>query len=688
MRDCCDGFNFAVFSRHAEAMQLLLFRHPGSHEPWCVIDLDPARHRTGDVWHALVDGIGWRQAYAYRVFGPWAPTQGHRFDRDVELLDPYALATTAAANWDFRGDATIDRQTDPAPGAASPASPAASPPRSLLVSRRFDWQGVGRPKRPWSETIVYETHVRGLTIHASSGARHPGTFLAVIDKIPHFRRLGVTAVELMPVQEFDARDNPRTSPSGHRLSNYWGYATTAFFAPKAAYGTARDAGCEVEEFKTMVRELHRAGIEVIMDVVFNHTGEGGEAGPTLSFRGFDNAIYYMLDEAGRYRNLTGCGNTFNCNHPVVRDYVVDCLRYWATEMQVDGFRFDLASILGRGEHGELLHDPPLLERIAEDPILRDVKLIAEAWDAAGAFQVGSFPAQRWAEWNSRYRDDVRRFWRGDPGLRGALAWRVCGSADLYQKAGKEPVGSVNFVTCHDGFTLADLTSYAHKRNEANGEANRDGPAEEFSAGYGAEGDTGDPEVRRIRLRQAKNLLATLFVSRGVPMLLGGDEFGRSQGGNSNAYCQDNAVSWYDWRLVERNGEIFRFARAMAGVRRRFATLRSDAFYSEDEVRWFDCDGQPPDWQAPHGTLGMLIRSGESANDDRPLLLCILFNAGEAPVGFVLPPSPEPWRVVFDTAKAPPEDIRASGEEPCLPRQSRYGLEGRSMAMVVSGRARS
>jgi isoamylase len=645
-----DGFNFAVFSRHAERVELVLYDDADSAAPMAAITLDPASHRTGDVWHAQVEGLRFGQAYAYRVHGPFAPDEGHRFDGSAILVDPYALATRRMAT------NHPPRPTDR---------------RSLIVDRAFDWQGTTRPKRPWPQTVIYETHVRGLTIDASSGATHPGTFLGVVEKLPYLVSLGVTAVELMPVQEFEASANAFRDPAtGAKLADYWGYDTIAFFAPNEAYGTGSAPGCQVAEFKTMVRALHRAGIEVILDVVFNHTAEGDERGPTFGFRGFDNAIYYLLEEdKRRYRNYSGCGNTLNCNHPVVRNYVVGCLRYWATEMQVDGFRFDLASILGRDEDGRMMANPPLLERIAEDPILREVKLIAEAWDAGGAYQVGRFHGQRWAEWNGRFRDDVRRFWRGDPGMTGALAQRLCGSADLYQGNGKAPVNSINFVTCHDGFTLNDLVSYARKHNEANGEMNRDGDGAHDSANYGVEGLGADPAIDAIRLRQIKNMLATLLVSRGVPMVLGGDEFRRTQNGNSNAYCQDNAVSWTDWRLADMSRDLVRFVRAMIELRRRHPVLSADAFYADGELRWFGPGGAAPDWDGPTRALGVLVRPRPGKDESQ---LCLLFNAGEDAVTFDLPaPAGAGWRVAADTGG---EETRAPGAAP-------YRLGGRSFAIL-------
>lgn len=671
--DCCDGFNFAVFSRHAERVELLLFEGAQSIKPSATIDLDPKLHRTGDIWHVLVGGIDWGQPYAYRMHGPSAPEQGHRFDGSKDLLDPYARAV-----FSIQGQNTSDGGSDGnVAGNSASRSSAPDSYRSLLVDRRFDWQGTSHPKHPWSETIIYETHVRGLTFHDSALSTHPGTFLGIIEKIPYFRQLGITALELMPVHEFDVGN-----ASGRE--QYWGYNTLAFSAPHQSYSTGQSPGCQVDEFKTMVRELHRANIEVILDVVFNHTAEGDEHGPTWSFRGLDNSIYYMLeDDRRKYRNLTGCGNTLNCNHPVVRDYVIDCLRYWITEMQVDGFRFDLASILGRDQQGNLMANAPLLERIAEDPILRAAKLIAEAWDAAGAYQVGSFSGQRWAEWNGRYRDDIRRFWRGDAGMSGALAARLCGSADLYQRSGKEPVNSINFVTCHDGFTLNDLVSYSQKHNEANGGDNRDGSDDNLSANYGVEGPTEDRAIEDLRVRQIKNMLGTLLVSRGVPMLLGGDEFRRTQRGNNNAYCQDNELSWYDWRLLDQSREIFRFVTEMIALRRRQPIFAADAFYSEQEINWFGPDGRAPRWEGQTRSIGCVITSA-TADASSTGKLCLLFNADEIPVEFALPvvaPNAA-WHVCVDTANAKPDDIFPAGEEPPIPQPKQYPAKPRSLAILL------
>lgn len=650
VHDCRDGVNFSVFSRHATGMVLSLFDAWDDAEPIVVRSLDPAVNQTGDIWHVLVTGIGWGQTYSWRAHGPWAPQCGHRFDGRIPLVDPNATALVRVA---------------PAADAKNPA--ARGTWRSILADPHFDWQGVIRPQRAWSETVIYETHVRGLTVHPSSGVLRPGGFLGVIEKIPYLRELGITAVELLPVQEFDSGDLSRR--------NYWGYNPLSFRAPKESYGSGTAPGCQVHEFKTMVRELHREGIEVILDVVFNHTAEGDAAGPTLGFRGLDNAIYYLLDGDGGYLDFTGCGNTVNCGHPVVRDHIIDCLRHWVSDMQVDGFRFDLASVLGRDTEGRLLDNPPLLERIAEDPILRDVKLIAEAWDAGGAFQVGRFHGQRWSEWNCHFRDDVRRFWRGDAGMRGAFASRLCGSADLYQRGDRTPSNGINFVTCHDGFTLNDLVSYSGRHNGANGEEILDGPAEEFSANYGAEGESDVPQIEAARLRQIRNMLATLLLSRGVPMLLGGDEFRRTQRGNSNAWCQDNELSWYDWRLLERNADLVRFVRGLLAIRARYPALRQERFYTDRDLIWFDCDGGPPDWQSPALTLGVIIHAEEGAE------LCLLFNPSDGAVRFDLPGAERvPWRVLVDTGRPPPEDLSEPAAAP-LAGVGCYDLSARSMALL-------
>jgi isoamylase len=636
------GTNFTVFSRHATGVTLLLFNSQEDLVPQFTITLDPCRNRTGDIWHIWVDGMGAGSLYAWWVDGPYAPAQGDRFNRQKVLLDPYAKVLVGTDRWNVARASSDDESY-------SSEDDMAEKPKCLVPDDYFDWEDERPPRHSWSDMVIYETHVRGLTIHPSSTVEHPGTFLGVVEMIPYLQDLGITAIELLPVQEFFENELDRRNPrNGERLSNYWGYSPVAFFAPKESYSTRSEPGCQVGEFKTMVRALHRAGIEVILDIVFNHTAEGDHTGPTLNFRGLDNRIYYLLENDRRfYKNYTGTGNTLNCNHPVVRDYILDCLRYWVMEMHVDGFRFDLASVMERDEDGNLLPNPPILERIAEDPILHSVKLIAEAWDAAGVYQVGHFPGQRWSEWNGRYRDDVRRFWRGDPGMAGALASRLCGSADLYQQAGKEPLNSINYLACHDGFTLNDLVSYAFKHNEVNDEGNRDGSDENYSANYGAEGPSDDPEIESLRRRQIKNMLATLMLSRGVPMLLGGDEFRRSQNGNNNAYCQDNETSWYDWSLLQEHRETYEFTRAVISLRRRFALLSEERFYTGDDITWFDEHDEPPDWNSLGHTLGCHLHP-EGHSDE----LCLFFNVSQATAVFKLPQprrSGTRWHFEIDTA---------------------------------------
>jgi isoamylase len=676
------GVNFAIFSRYASRVRLELFDHPEDAAPARAIDLDSARNRTGDVWHVWVTGIGPGQLYAYRVDGPYEPSEGHRFNFNRLLLDPFATAISRLPPWDFASARGYDPSAPEQDFALSKLDNSSSMPKCVFVNEPFEWDGDQPPRHPWSKTVIYETHVRGFTIHPKSGVDHPGTYRGLMEKIPYLKNLGVTAVELMPVQEFNetsvTRRNPRTSQP---LRNYWGYDPVAFFAPKASYSSSGGLGQQKLEFKEMVRAFHNAGIEVILDVVFNHTAEGDELGPTLCFRGMDNAIFYTLaDDKRYYKDYTGTGNTVNANHPVVRNHILAALRHWMVEMHVDGFRFDLASVLGRDGAGKLLANAPLLERIAEDPILRDVKLIAEAWDAAGGYEVGSFSERRWAEWNGRYRDDVRRFWRGDDGMLGLFASRICGSADIYTKSGKGPEGSINFVTCHDGFTLNDLVSFRHKHNEANGENNHDGTDANFSGNYGAEGQTADAQIESIRKRQIKNFLLTVLISRGVPMLLGGDEFRRTQGGNNNAYCQDNETSWVDWAHLEQHEEIYRFAHGMIAFRRTHPILSKEQFYTDAEIRWLGSQGGLPNWaNLKEKHFACLIQ------EDEQRALCLMFNAGTDAIDFGLPPvlTGVRWHLAVDTSREAPRDLFAAGQEPLCEDPQTYHLSPRSSAILLT-----
>jgi isoamylase len=678
-----EGVNFVLFSRHATGVRLEFYQNPDDSSPSGIIELDPVRHRTGDVWHVWVRGIAAGQLYGYRISGPYLPEEGHRFNSHKLLLDPYARAIAGVENWDFLAARGYDSSSSLTDLSFSTVNNAGTTPKCIFTHDHFDWELDSPPKHSASDTVIYETHVRGFTIHPSSCVAHHGTFAGLTEKIPYLQDLGVTAIELMPILEFNENETKRLNPiTGERLKNYWGYNPVAYFAPKQSYSFEGSHWRQTVEFREMVKAFHRAGIEVILDIVLNHTAEGDELGPTISLRGFDNSIFYMLQENGcrYYKNFSGVGNTLNANHPVVREFVRNALRYWVMHMHVDGFRFDLASVLGRDEHGNILREAPLLEGIAEDPILRDVKIIAEAWDAGGAYQVGSFSTNRWTEWNGRFRDDVRRFWVGDAGMSGWFASRICGSSDLYQSSGKGPASSLNFVTCHDGFTLNDLVSYAQKHNDENGEISRDGTDANYSDNCGVEGPSQDPAVESMRIRLIKNLLLTLFVSRGVPMLLGGDEFRRTQRGNNNAYCQDNEVSWFDWSLLEMHKEIHRFTRGMIAFRRAHPVLRKEKFYTDDDIKWFAPSGATPHWADPWQKSFACLILGQTEAD-----LFLLFNADTRSVDFYLPvlPSGRIWRLAVDTSRIAPDDLFDPGKEPSIPSQAGFRLEPRSSAILLT-----
>ncbi len=670
-----EGINFAIFSRHATAVYLELFRFAGDGRPSHSFCLAPERNRTGDVWHLFVHGVGDGQLYGYRADGPYTPEEnGHRFNVNKLLASPHARAFEG--EFDLNHDALYGYDRGSADRDLSFSAEDSAPHTAKSVALRchgFDWQGDRRPRTPLDESVIYEVHVRGLTVHPSSGVNAPGTYLGLTEKIPHLEELGVTAVELLPVHEFAGGEPLGHDPlTGEPLSNYWGYNTLGFFAPEGSYASQRRGGGPVREFQEMVRRLHQAGIEVILDVVFNHTGEGHEVGPTLSFRGLDNAVYYMLDDGGRrYKNYSGCGNTLNCNYPVVKQFILDCLRHWVVEMHVDGFRFDLATILGRDRRGEWIGDLSLLYDIGGDPILRGCKLIAESWDADGLYKVGGFP-RGWAEWNGRFRDDVRRFSRGDPGMVAALSRRLGGSRDLF--GGKRsPVASVNFVTAHDGFTLRDLTSYEEKHNERNGEDNRDGSPENFSTSWGVEGETGDARVLELRRRQARNLLTMLFCARGTPMLLAGDELWRTQRGNNNTYCQDNELSWLRWDAGEEADAMRRFVRLLIRLRRRHPALRRPCFVDPfamagggevgqigSDITWHGVRLEEPDWTHHSRTLAFQIhgRPPAAAPDSADADLYVVLSAWSDALDFELPSPGEGrvWRRVVDTSLASPLDI--------------------------------
>jgi isoamylase len=679
------GTNFALFARDATSVQLLLFEDHDAKRPFQVVELDPDRNRTVNVWHCEVEGVGDDTAYGYRVDGPHdLAGQGHRFDPGKVLLDPYGRGTTSRL-WDRVA-------------ACRPGDNVASAMRSVVVDTAgYDWEGDRPLNRPLADTVIYEMHVKGLTASPSSGVVHPGTYGGVIEKIPYLRSLGITAVELLPVFEFDPQEFSGINPlTGDRIVNYWGYSPISFFAPHGGYAMTHGEAETIREFRDMVKALHRAGIEVILDVVFNHTGEGNHEGPTISFRGLDNRVYYLLEpDRTFYTNISGCGNTLSCNHPMVDKLIVECLRYWVRELHVDGFRFDLASVLSRGPDGRPMEDPPVLWHIELDDDLAETKLIAEAWDAGGLYQVGRFPGYRWAEWNGRYRDDIRRFVKGDQGLVGAVASRVAGSADLYQADGERPINSINFLTSHDGFTLSDLVSYNGKHNEANGEGNRDGTDDNQSWNHGAEGATDDAAILALRDRQVRNFLAILLLSQGVPMLLMGDEARRTQGGNNNAYCQDNGISWLDWRLVDRHADLVRFTSELVAFRRRHPNLRRSGWFTGRtnerglaDIAWHGTRLNAPGWDDPSSrVLSFTIAGFPGEGDDdvqaHDIDIHVVLNMEWQDLDFELPTVPgRRWVRVVDTGAAPPADIAGSGDGTVEPGPT-VRVRDRSVVVLVS-----
>ena len=668
-----EGVNFCVFSRYAEEIELLLFETDQSPEPYEVIPLDPWTHRTFFFWHVFVEGLPEGVYYNWRIQGVCdTQTTGCRLDGDKALLDPWAFTVS---------DRLWNRAI-----ACRPGDNVATAMRAQVVRDHYDWEGDKPLHIPLNASIIYEMHVGGFTHHASSGVAHPGTFGAVIEKIPYLRDLGITHVELMPIMAFDRQDvPPRTAALG--LENYWGYSTHSFFAPHPHF--AVDPARARDECRDLIKALHRAGIGVILDVVFNHTAEGGVGGPTISFKGIGNEMYYHLDLLDRriYRDYTGCGNTVNCNHPIVTRFLIDVLLYWVRHMHVDGFRFDLASALARGEDGKPQYHAPVLWATELSPTLGRTHLIAEAWDAAGLYQVGDFPGYRWAEWNGRYRDLVRGFVRGDPGLVPELATRMTGSSDMYEDRGRLPSNSINFVTCHDGFTLWDLVSYNTKHNEANGEDNRDGHDHNLSWNCGVEGPTDDPEILALRRRQARNLIAILMLSQGVPMLRCGDELLQSKRGNNNTYCQNNALSWLDWRLLDHNCGMHAFVRGMIAFRQRHPTLHRRRFLTgtmapgQDmpDIRWHGLELDQPAWDDPLARSLAFTLAGLT-RDEPPLH--VMLNMDETGLELAIPDLARwSWRLAIDTYREPA--ILDPDTQPTLP-PGRLTL-GSRVIVVLEGR---
>jgi len=641
---CPNGVNFNIFSKSGARVELLFFDAVDDGIPSRIIELDPRKNRTFHYWHICVPNIQTGQLYGFRVHGPNDPQYGHRFDGEKPLIDPYGRAVAVPNNYD-RG------------AASRPGDNAAVAMKSVVTDRRdYDWEGDQPLGRPLSQTVIYEMHVGGFTRHPNSGVdlSKRGTYAGLIEKIPYLKDLGINAVELLPIYQFDEQE----SPEG--LSNYWGYNPVSFFAPHPGYSSNRDPLGPLNEFRDMVKAFHRAGLEVFLDVVYNHTAEGNQWGPTFSFRGFDNRSYYILGEdPSQYMNYSGTGNTLNANRAVVRRLIMDSLCYWAQEMHVDGFRFDLASIFSRDDHGLPLINPPLLWDIEYDPILAGTKLIAEAWDAGGLYQVGTFIGDRWKEWNGKFRDDVRAFVKGDKGMVPKLASRFLASPDLYGHEEREPEQSINFITCHDGFTLNDLVSYNHKHNWANQEGNRDGHDHNLSWNCGVEGPTDDPEIERLRKQQIKNLLTINLLALGVPMLLMGDEVRRTQMGNNNAYCQDNELSWFDWTLLEKHTDIHRFVKKLIQFRLSLNVFKDvrgvplQRLLETAQLDWHGVKLGKPDWNHESHSLAFTVRGHRG-------LFYIAFNAYVETLTFELPPTTEQglthWQRIIDTALESPDDF--------------------------------
>jgi glycogen operon protein len=625
-------------------------------------------HRTYHYWHVLVPGLGPGQHYGWRAHGPFVPSAGLRFDGQKLLLDPYARAIAVPPGY--------DRQA-----AAHPGDNAAVAMKSVVADLSgYDWEGDQPLKRPFSRTAIYELHVRGFTRHPSSGVAEArrGTYAGLVEKIPYLQSLGITAVELLPVFQYD----PQDAPPGR--TNTWGYSPVSFFALHGGYAAAADPLAALDEFRGMVKALHRAGLEVILDVVYNHTAEADEHGPTLGLRGLDNRGYYLLDaDWSRYANFTGCGNTLKAHHPVVRRLILDSLRYWISELHVDGFRFDLASVLSRDEAGHPQRNPPIVWQIESDPLICGAKLIAEAWDAGGLYQVGQWVGDSWKEWNGRFRDDIRGFVRGEPGMVGRLANRIFASPDLYAGDALEPEQSVNFVTCHDGFTLNDLVSYDRKANLANGEEDRDGTDDNRSWNCGVEGPSDDPAVEALRSRQVRNLLALTLLSSGVPMITMGDEARRTQLGNNNAWCHDGPLTWLDWDLVERQGDLRRFVRRLLDFRFAFDPVQASGgvplreFLTRARIEWHGVRLDAPDWGPESRSLAVCFTAR-----GQPGRIYAAFNAFWEPLEFELPEAPRGWRRLVDTAQPPPEDAFSWSEATPVVR-SRYRVEARSMVILAN-----
>lgn len=684
------GINFSIFSKDAVKVSLCFFESPVSPEPYATLDFDPAVNKSGDVWHALVPEAKPGDLYLYRIDGPHEPERGLRFDYSRYLLDPYAKCYSEGSVYKAYAESSTRGLDTMYIKGRDPMKAHLFPKCVVIDDGDFDWEGDRPLNVPLDKSVIYEVHLKGFTASPSSGVQNPGTYKGFAEKIQYLKDLGVTAVEFLPIQEFDENENGNINPkSGERLTNYWGYSTIGFFAPKNTYAADRSPGGPVREFKSLVKELHKAGLEVILDVVYNHTSEGNEHGYTFEFKGIQNDQYYILPpDKQYYMNYSGCGNTFNCNQPNTMNFIMDSLRYWVQEMHVDGFRFDLASILCRDQWGQMNGFPPLTNWISVDPILANTKIIAEPWDAGGGYQVGYFPGGRWSEWNDRYRDDVRRFVRGDEFTSTAAATRISGSSDIYLHTGKKPASSINYISCHDGFTMNDVVSYNGKKNDENGEENRDGSDNNNSYNHGYEGECTNAKIEGLRLRQLKNFIAILMVSQGVPMLLGGDEFRRTQKGNNNAYCQDNEISWFDWNFAQKNKELLDFTRAMIALRKAHPTFSRKDFFGESEaekkrgvdVVWYDFDGRIPDWSKLNRFLACVVYGRDFDKD-----FYLAANTDTHDMNLILP-TPEDgklWARVVDTSFPAGEEVAQEGKEEVLQVQNRYVIPANSFVLLTA-----
>jgi len=644
------GINFALVSTSATSITLMLFDRE-TREKIAEFHLSPEANKTGDVWHICIQGELGNCAYAYQIEPFFA-------DSPQLLLDPYAKGVNTLPGW----------------GRNNPYNPFGE----IIPTHTFDWENDAAPRIPLNETIIYEMHVRAFTQHRSSNTQHPGTFLGVIEKIPHLKELGINAVELLPIHEFNELEYLHSHPKSKKtLYNFWGYSTVNFFAPMKRYATENHAESALNEFKMMVKELHKNGIEVILDVVFNHTAEQDAKGPVISYKGIDNAVYYILDKEGAYLNFSGCGNTFNANHPIVQELIINSLRYWVTEMHVDGFRFDLASTLTRDVDGEPLSAPPVIKAITEDPMLSSIKLIAEPWDASGLYQVGNFApeSKRWSEWNGKYRDTIRRFIKGTPWTHGEFAMRLCGSEDLYRN--RTPNNSINFVTCHDGFTLMDLVSYNDKHNLSNGEENRDGANDNYSWNCGIEGPATNKKILYLRERQRRNFHLALMLSQGVPMLFMGDEYGHTKLGNNNTWCHDSELNWFLWDRLEKDQGFYRFYRLLIHFRKQHPVLSQKTFLTNNDIDWHGLEPLKPDWNSSIPFVAYTLKDHTNGHD-----LYVAFNAQDHAVTMTLPHPPyaKKWHWVVNTGNTSPEDIFEENKGP-LQQEGLYKLSSFSAILL-------